>query len=147
MSGVPGRLVVRPRSTLGRCVLFSHRKKVGRPLLAFSRPGIVYFIQAKSGPVKIGFTYDLRKRFRILQTHNHEELTVIAAFLADYSLEVRLLWMFRDLQIRGEWHRNDERLHREIGRLSKELRTITSPDEMAIEKCVADAVAFVRKTA
>jgi hypothetical protein len=107
--------------------------------------GIVYFFQVPSGPIKIGFTHNLRKRFIATQTHNHESLALVAAFIAAISLEDRLLWMFRDLRIHGEWHRNHERIHKEIERLAKELKTVTAPDELALNRRFAKATEFARE--
>jgi hypothetical protein len=87
---------------------------------------IIYFIQSASGAIKIGQTLDLEARFTQLQRGHHERLTVLMAALADTTLETRLLWMFRDLCLRGEWHANDHRIHDEIRRLRKELPSVTN---------------------
>lgn len=67
------------------------------------RPGIVYFIQAPSGPLKIGFTRNLLVRFSTLQVGNHEPLTLLAAAYLEREVESDLHARFHRFLIRGEW--------------------------------------------
>lgn len=67
------------------------------------KPGIVYFIQAATGQVKIGFTRNLIDRFSTLQVGNHERLTVLAAYFGERLEESNLHARFHRFLIRGEW--------------------------------------------
>lgn len=65
----------------------------------------VYFIQAESGPVKIGHATDVQRRLSHLQSGSHEALTVIHQYEGGYGHELALHKRFTDLRIRGEWFR------------------------------------------
>jgi hypothetical protein len=67
----------------------------------------VYFIQAESGPVKIGIAGDVQKRLDGLQSANHERLAVIAVMEGDPALEAALHARFQPGRIRGEWFKKD----------------------------------------
>lgn len=68
--------------------------------------GLVYLIQSDIF-YKIGYTTDLDKRLRSLQTGNPKPLTVAAVVEIDHParLENELHRMFRSLQVSGEWFR------------------------------------------
>lgn len=63
----------------------------------------IYFIQAESGPIKIGLTTDTHKRVGKLQCGNHETLTLLARTPGRASDEKRLHTRFAEHHIRGEW--------------------------------------------
>ena len=65
----------------------------------------VYFIQAESGPIKIGFSLDVRRRHRALQQAHFEKLTVLGYIIGTEELEKSLKVSMRSNQIRGEWFR------------------------------------------
>lgn len=65
---------------------------------------MVYFIQADSGPVKVGYTTRINSRLGALQIGSWDELSVIGLLQAgQVHHERRLHWKFRDAHIRGEW--------------------------------------------
>lgn len=64
----------------------------------------VYFFQVESGPIKIGFTSNVRHRFIGVQTGNHEEVNVIGWIEnATRSDERELHQRLAQFRIRGEW--------------------------------------------
>lgn len=65
--------------------------------------GVVYFVQARSGPVKIGWTRDIDVRFSQLQVGNHEQLTLLRIIPARAALERELHRAFDAYRCRGEW--------------------------------------------
>ena len=66
----------------------------------------IYFVQAASGPIKIGFVKKaMVHRLKDLQVGNHEVLTLIGWKLGTVSEERALHVRFRHLRIRGEWFR------------------------------------------
>lgn len=68
--------------------------------------GVVYFVQAgtHAGPIKIGFTVNMRKRLEDLQTANHERLTVLGTIPnCSRQDEARIQRQFDPLKIHGEW--------------------------------------------
>lgn len=91
-----------------------------------TRSGLVYFVRAESGPIKIGFTYDFPRRFLNLQQSNHERLYPMAVFAADNGLERRLKFLFKGLNIRGEWFRDDAIIRREIDELKRTLKHVAN---------------------
>lgn len=78
----------------------------------------VYFIQATSGPIKIGIALDPRARLAGLQISHFEELALLAAVPGGINLETQLHRRFAHLRIRGEWFRDGPELRREIARLA-----------------------------
>lgn len=105
-----------------------------------NQPGLVYFIQAASGPIKIGFTLDFPRRFRHLQQSTFEELKVLAVLSADSHLERRMLRLFKPDNIRGEWFVATERLLTEIRVLSRQFRMPKDLSKDAVERRLETAV-------
>lgn len=66
---------------------------------------MIYFIQCgQDGPVKIGFTVkSAESRLALLQTGNHQTLTILRVMRGGYRLERWLHVRFRDVRIRSEW--------------------------------------------
>jgi len=72
--------------------------------------GFIYFIQkGESGPVKIGFSKDISKRKKQLQTGSDEKLNLIFSFPGTMSEERNLHTQLEKLKIRkqGEWFEYD----------------------------------------
>lgn len=67
------------------------------------RGSFVYFIQAASGPIKIGTSFDPVNRLADLQTGMYEELSIIGLSMGDEKEESRLHRQFADDNLRGEW--------------------------------------------
>jgi hypothetical protein len=68
----------------------------------------VYFIQAESGPIKIGMARSPVSRLRVLQTAHFDTLVILATVPGNEAIERRLHGMFREDHIRGEWFRASE---------------------------------------
>lgn len=65
---------------------------------------IVYFVQAgDAGPIKIGFTGNVRDRFAALQLASPETLHLRAFTPGSRDTEREYHWTFRDYRIGGEW--------------------------------------------
>lgn len=80
--------------------------------------GKVYFIQAASGPIKIGFTTKTAVgRLRELQIGNHETLQILGWMLATQEEERALQQRFSPHQLRGEWHKPDQEILRFVANL------------------------------
>lgn len=73
------------------------------PNLSRDKSGFVYFIQAASGPIKIGRAADARVRCAELQTGSHEELVLLATLKGGRVVERELHRRFAEHRIRGEW--------------------------------------------
>ncbi len=74
--------------------------------LEYQRGSWVYFIQAgENGPIKIGFSDNIKKRMLSLQTAHYEELRLLGAVQGADEMESYLHRKFRRLHIRGEWFR------------------------------------------
>lgn len=68
-----------------------------------SRP-VVYFIQlGEGGPIKIGFTTNLDKRIKALQTASPDNLILLAAVEGSERTERGLHARFGEHRQRGEW--------------------------------------------
>lgn len=66
--------------------------------------GFVYFIQAASGPVKIGFSKDNPVgRMTALQISSHEDLTLLGFFPGSMVTEKEVHLKLAAHHIRGEW--------------------------------------------
>jgi hypothetical protein len=65
--------------------------------------GWVYFVQAASGPVKIGWTKDIRERLKMLQANNFDTLTCLGAAEGSTTDEAQFHRRFGKHLIRGEW--------------------------------------------
>lgn len=73
--------------------------------------GIVYFIQAENGPIKIGHTRgDPTKRMQALQIGSPVRLTVLASLEGTYRLEKQLHEKFSQLRLIGEWFKPEQEL-------------------------------------
>ncbi len=70
----------------------------------------IYFLQAESGPIKIGIANNFPNRLKAINTHNHEKLTPIYIFESAKDiagrLEKALHKYFKDYRIKGEWFWN-----------------------------------------
>jgi len=65
---------------------------------------MIYFIQAGEGAVKIGFAKDVKKRFRELQTGNHETLKLLKEIAGEEELEQEIHLLVNRYHVRGEWY-------------------------------------------
>ena len=78
-------------------------------------PGFIYFIQGESGgPIKIGYTQDLRARLNSLQTGHPDVLILLGAFPGNTGDERNLHEEYSDYRIRGEWFRPTEKILEKI---------------------------------
>ena len=69
-------------------------------------PQFVYFIQAGLlGPIKIGWSANVKQRLAAAQVDNHEELRLRATAPGGPQIEARLHTVFHTAWIRGEWFR------------------------------------------
>lgn len=72
-------------------------------LIENAKEAWIYFIQSADGPVKIGFTSDIKKRMSNLRTSHPGDLKLIAQFPGTRHLERVIhaeLWQHR---LNGEW--------------------------------------------
>lgn len=70
--------------------------------------GIVYFLQAADGPVKVGWCSSrdgIARRLRAAQLGHPARLQVVAAILGDRTLEHQLHHRWRNHRLEGEWFR------------------------------------------
>jgi hypothetical protein len=82
---------------------------------------MIYFIQSgQYGPIKIGYTDNLEKRLRSLQTGNHDDLRLIYSMPGERDDEKALHTKFAKHHIRGEWFRSDGEI---IGYYLESFRT------------------------
>lgn len=64
---------------------------------------MLYFVQAASGAIKIGFTNNWAKRFEALRRGTHEKLSALLVIEGSVSDEKSLLTRFAAHRLRGEW--------------------------------------------
>lgn len=74
----------------------------------------IYFVQAASGPIKIGMAKNADRRVRELRTSSHEPLTLLASFSGEPAIERALHRRFAALRLSGEWFRPEPELLRLI---------------------------------
>jgi hypothetical protein len=66
--------------------------------------GTIYFVQSeRGGPIKIGFTDNLKRRLASMRTHSADKLVVLATCKGDLTDERRLHERFAAHRVRGEW--------------------------------------------
>lgn len=74
----------------------------------------IYFAQAggKTGPVKIGFSWNPAQRLAALQTGNHLPIEIVASFRCEnaQSAETAIHRYLGDLRMEGEWFKHDVRI-------------------------------------
>jgi hypothetical protein len=80
---------------------------------------MIYFVQAASGPVKIGYikTYSFRFKSRMgdLQRDNYEQLYIINLIPGSIKTEAALHRKYYHLRIKGEWFMYSEDMRKETG--------------------------------
>lgn len=64
---------------------------------------MIYFVQAASGPVKIGFTNDWQKRRAALQSGSPERHVLLLLMPGEPADEKALHRVFVEHRVRGEW--------------------------------------------
>ena len=73
--------------------------------------GCIYFIQAENGGlVKIGYTENLDKRFRIIQAHSPERMRIIGKIKGSMATEEEIHSKFARDRRHGEWFELSKRL-------------------------------------
>lgn len=93
---------------------------------------MIYFIQSASGPIKIGFTQSVPKRFQTLQTSSSEKLFLLAEINGNKTLERDIHNRFVHLKLNGEWFKPEQ----EIFDFIKEV----SCKPITVEKHVSKAI-------
>jgi hypothetical protein len=74
---------------------------------------VIYFIQAESGPIKIGYAGSVRAihvRLGLFQTGHMEPLSLLGYVEGDKSVEREYHRMFAADRLRGEWFRYSDDL-------------------------------------
>jgi len=82
----------------------------------------VYFISSDDGPIKIGSTWDVRKRLSNLQTASPHKLKILATTGGGNFMEIHYHGRFKEHRIRGEWFARHPDVMAEIERLAKSGR-------------------------
>lgn len=80
---------------------------------------ICYFIGSQTGPIKIGWTRDVKKRLRTLQTGHPFKLEILATTTGGEIAEARYHVKFADYRLKGEWFTPCQAIRSEIRRLNK----------------------------
>lgn len=72
-------------------------------------PGFIYFIQGEcGGPIKIGYTTDIKGRLNSLQTGYPDTLVLLGAFAGNTTDEHNLHEEYNSYRMRGEWFKPAE---------------------------------------
>ncbi len=72
-------------------------------------PGFIYFVQGESGgPIKIGYTTDIKGRLSSLQTGYPDTLVLLGAFAGNTTDEYSLHEEYSPYRMRGEWFKPAE---------------------------------------
>jgi len=88
--------------------------------------GFVYFLQSgQDGPIKIGYTTDIQKRIKALQTAHPFPLKLLLVINGNVDDESKLHKKFNSLRLCGEWFSPDEKLLQYIEKLkAKSVKTL-----------------------
>jgi Meiotically up-regulated gene 113 len=77
-----------------------------------------YFIGGETGPIKIGFTDDLPRRLREIQSHSPVKLTVLASVGGGIFAELEYHERFAAHRLHGEWFERHPDIVAEIERIT-----------------------------
>lgn len=77
-----------------------------------------YFIGGDSGPVKIGYSVDVKGRLAALQLASPVRLQVLALANGGAAREAAYHAQFAHVRLHGEWFERTVEIEREIGRLN-----------------------------
>jgi len=105
----------------------------------------IYFIQqGNDGPIKIGITWDIKKRLDHMKTFSPHPLRVLAIINGDSKRERLLHRKFKNQRLEGEWFRSSERLMEFIRTLPN--NHISQPIEVDGEKLLSplEIAEFIR---
>jgi len=81
--------------------------------------GFIYFIQGEcGGPIKIGYTTDLKARLKTLQTGYPDRLELLFAFPGNPEDEKKTHERYGEYRLQGEWFRPTPELLKSIQKLS-----------------------------
>lgn len=102
--------------------------------------GCVYFVQVGcDGPVKIGFTRNLKQRLSALQTSQHEQLNLLGILEpATMQIERSLHIQFAEHRRGGEWFSNCEELQEYIANNTR----LVGVDGRLVSEVVATKIAM-----
>jgi hypothetical protein len=82
-------------------------------------PGFVYFIQGETGgPIKIGYSDDVKKRLKGLQTGHPDNLKILFAFPGNIDDEKSMHSKFEKHRLRGEWFKPVDEIFSTINELT-----------------------------
>lgn len=70
----------------------------------------VYFISDGNGHIKVGHTFDVKDRLRVLQTSNAGILKVVKIINGDTAKEKEFHKRLKHLKVRGEWFKDCDEL-------------------------------------
>lgn len=101
------------------------RQPNARPAKRF-KADVVYFIGAASGPVKIGFSGNVRNRLSKLQIGHPYRLRILAYIDGTKESEREYHHLFSDQRIRGEWYQRTPDIIAEIARI-RDCKRLTQP--------------------
>ena len=74
------------------------------------KEGFIYFIQNKSGNIKIGWSNSPHERLKILQTGSSDILYLIGCIRGTIKDEKKYHKIFKSLRINNEWFYSDDNL-------------------------------------
>jgi len=85
-------------------------------------PGYIYFVQGEcGGPIKIGYSTDIEKRIKTLQTGYPDVLGILYLIPGDMADEEELHKELAYYRMRGEWFKPDEEVLRKIEFLKQNI--------------------------
>lgn len=64
---------------------------------------MVYFIQSSEGSIKIGYSQNIQKRLKSLQTNHSSSLQLLGIIKGDKQKEKEIHNLFKNSRIKGEW--------------------------------------------
>ncbi len=94
--------------------------------------GVIYFVQGEyGGPIKIGFSTDLRKRLGSLQSSNPYKLILLMAIPGSRKTEQGIHDRLNAHWLRGEWYNDAPAIYEKIERLREKHRKIYEEKDKA----------------
>jgi len=104
-----------------------------KTLLDLAEPGYVYFIQGvHGGPIKIGYSNNLKRRLSVLQTSYPDKLHIIAYIPATQKFEHKLHKDLKRHRLYGEWFSPTPEVLQVISEVDKSLFYADYLDKKAV---------------
>jgi len=97
-----------------RLQYYMRKKEQGKPICKPIEEGRVYFILTESNKVKIGFSKNVKSRFRHIKSENSENVTYLGSVFGSEPYEHHLQHKYHHIRHKGHWFYYTKELKQDI---------------------------------